>query len=152
MVFLGRAIKPHCASPPNVISIMKLLILLFLIGAEITFAQVDKIKIKKESRADSSSYLIKIQNGLYAKKMILHSLDMSDTYEKDLVNTIEFRKVTKFIDQTIEIKNLTLKVIFDQASVIDNYYLKSIDVKKHISKNKDYQNHIDVELIYEKKK
>lgn len=111
--------------------------------------QTEKIKIKKESLSDSCGYQIKVEPELWKKKMILHSLNLPDDYEVNLVNTVEFRRIEEYINQQIEVKPLTLKVLFDKVCIINNYKLKLVEVKKHNTSNSNYQNHIDVEMKFE---
>lgn len=111
--------------------------------------QTEKIKIKKESLSDSCGYQIKVEPELWKKKMILHSLNLPDDYELNLVNTLEFRRIEEYINQQIEVKPLTLKVLFDKVCTINNYKLKLVEVKKHNTSNRNYQNHIDVEMKFE---
>lgn len=127
-------------------------ILLFTISTFISYSQVGKIKIKKsytEFKNDTCGFKVYIDKDVYAQNLILHSIDVNDAAEgkiwkNDAYQSIGMTYLAKFID----VEPTNIQNMFSVACKVNGYKLKKVVVKKHITKNPDFQGRVDISLTY----
>lgn len=128
---------------------------LFIITTFLSYSQVDKIKIKKEEKPytefknDTCGFKVYIDKDVYAQNLILHSLDINDDAEKKIWLNDSYRSIVMtYLEKYIEVGPTNIQNMFSVACKVNGYKLKKVVVKKHVTKNPDFQNRVDIILTY----
>ena len=130
-------------------------ILLFLTATFVSYSQVDKIKIKKEEQQftefknDTCGFKVYIEKDINEKSLILHSLDVNDDAEMRIINNDSYRSIgMTYLANYIDVAPMNIQNMFLIACKVSGYKLKEVVVKKHVTKNPDFQNRVDIILTY----
>ncbi len=120
------------------------------------YGQVDKIKIKKDEpnpylfKNDTCDYNVIISKNILDKKLALLSIDMDDSYEKEIALTNSFLSIVSFIGTTIDINPKSIQMMCLNVCKINGFKLMSVEVKRHETTNASIQNSVDIYLKYKK--